>query len=51
MIGQFKTNSHFMWFKLAGAYFDIEMMTLVGDFQDFRPGKTIDAQSKGNKMG
>lgn len=30
---------------LCGPDFDVEVTALIGNFQDFRPGKTIDSQS------
>lgn len=44
MIGQLETNRGLELFELARSNFDVEIVTFVANFQNFRPGKTVDAQ-------
>lgn len=44
VIGQLETDRGLELFELARSYFDVEIVTFVADFQNFRPGKTVDAQ-------
>lgn len=44
MIGQFKTNRRLKLLELTRTYFDVEIVALVADFQDFWPSKPVDTQ-------
>lgn len=45
MIGKLETNCSLVLFELSRPDFDVEVVALVGDFEDFRPSEAIDAKS------
>lgn len=45
VIGQLKRYGWLVLFEFARTNFDVEIVAFVRDFQDFRPGETVDAQS------
>ena len=45
VIGQLETNRGFELLKLAGTNFDVKVISFVGNFENFWPGKAIDAQA------
>ena len=45
VIGQFKADCGLELFKFSGTNFDVEIISLVGDFEDFGPSKSVDAQT------
>lgn len=44
VIVQFKTNRGFNSFELPRSNFNVKIVALVRDFQDFRPGEAIYSQ-------
>lgn len=46
MIRQLEADGRLVLLELSGPDLDVEVVALVGNFEDFRPGKAVDAQSE-----
>jgi hypothetical protein len=49
MIGELEADGCLVLFELSRADFDVEVVALVGDFENLRPGEAVDAQSAKEK--
>lgn len=49
VICELESNGCLVLFELSRADFDVEVVALVGDFEDLRPCEAIDAQSEKDK--
>jgi hypothetical protein len=45
VICELEADCRFVLFELSWADFDVEIVALVGDFENLRPSESIDAQS------
>lgn len=43
--GQLEADGRLVVLEFTGTNFDEECLTLVGDFEDFRPSEAVDAKS------
>lgn len=45
VVGQLEADGRLVLLEIAGSDFDEETLALVGNLENFRPCKTVDAQS------